>query len=118
MRKEEELFNKIKDVSNKMKSLDDEHNKLEEEYFYLKQELDSLDEEQTCDCDNCACSDECDGEYEKLIDCNIKDELGILIEEDDGEIYITLQDLDNGDIITITEEQLHVIVKLFNCACE
>ena len=79
----------------------------EEDYSDLEDEIAELRENE---CENC--------EYEKLVDCNIKDELGILIEEDDGEIYITLQDLDNGDIITITEEQLHAIVKLFNCACE
>ena len=88
-----------------------------EDYAKLEADI-KRQEEDVCDgdgdCENC----ESNYEYEKLVDCNIKDELGILIVEDDGEIYITLQDLDNGDIITITEEQLHAIVKLFNCACE
>ena len=96
-------------------SLDLAREKFEENYSDLEDEIAELRED-VCDgdCENC----ESNYEYEKLVDCNIKDELGILIEEDDGEIYITLQDLDNGDIITITEEQLHAIVKLFNCACE
>ena len=96
-------------------SLDLAREKFEENYSDLEDEIAEL-REGVCDgdCENC----ESNYEYEKLVDCNIKDELGILIEEDDGEIYITLQDLDNGDIITITEEQLHAIVKLFNCACE
>ena len=115
MRKEEELFNKIKDVSNKMKSLDDEHNKLEEEYFYLKQELDSLDEEQTCDCDNCACSDECDGEFDDMVtvvDTEIND-LGIWItEEEDGERFVMLTDLIDGERVEISEAELSVIVAM------
>lgn len=98
-----------------MKDLRDRLDVVREEFEedYAKLEADIKRQEEgscDCDCENC--------EYEKLVDCNIKDELGILIEEDDGEIYITLQDLDNGDIITITEEQLQAIVKLFNCACE
>ena len=88
-------------------SLDLARKEFEENYSDLEDEIAELRENE---CESC--------EYEKLVDCNIKDELRILIEEDDGEIYITLQDLDNGDIITITEEQLHAIVKLFNCACE
>ena len=116
MRKEEELFNKIKDVSNKMKSLDDEHNKLEEEYFYLKQELDSLDEEQTCDCENCACSDECDGEFYDdmitVVDTEIN-ELGIWItEEEDGERFVMLTDLIDGEGVEISEAELNVIVAM------
>ena len=92
-------------------SLDLAREEFEENYSDLEDEIAELRENECgCDCENC--------EYEKLVDCNIKDELGILIEKDDGEVYITLQDLDNGDIITITEEQLHAIVKLFNCACE
>ena len=94
-----------------MKDLRDRLDVVREEFEedYAKLEADIKRQEEGS-CENC--------EYEKLVDCNIKDELGILIEEDDGEIYITLQDFDNGDIITITEEQLHAIVKLFNCACE
>ena len=92
-------------------SLDLARKEFEENYSDLEDEIAELRENE---CESCESS----YEYEKLVDCNIKDELGILIEEDDGEIYITLQDLDNGDIITITEEQLHAIVKLFNCACE
>ena len=96
-------------------SLDLAREEFEENYSDLEDEIAELRENECgCDCENCESS----YEYEKLVDCNIKDELGILIEEDDGEVYITLQDLDNGDIITITEEQLHAIVKLFNCACE
>ena len=91
-------------------SMDLAREEFEEDYSDLEDEIAELRENECENCENC--------EYEKLVDCNIKDELGILIEEDDGEIYITLQDLDNGDIITITEEQLHAIVKLFNCACE
>ena len=96
-------------------SLDLAREEFEEDYSDLEDEIAELRENE-CDgnCESCESS----YEYEKLVDCNIKDELGILIEEDDGEVYITLQDLDNGDIITITEEQLHAIVKLFNCACE
>ncbi len=115
MRKEEELFNKIKDVSNKMKSLDDEHNKLEEEYFYLKQELDSLDEEQTCDCDNCACSEECDGEvYDMVTNAETEtDCLGIVVSEDEyGERYVMLQDLVDGDRVELNEKELAVIVAM------
>ena len=88
-------------------SLDLAREEFEENYSDLEDEIAELRENE---CENC--------EYEKLVDCNIKDELRILIEEDDGEIYITLQDLDNGDIITITEEQLYAMIKLFNCACE
>ena len=96
-------------------SMDLAREEFEQDYSDLEDEIAELRENE-CDgdCENC----ESNHEYEKLVDCNIKDELGILIEEDDGEFYITLQDLDNGDIITITEEQLHAIVKLFNCACE
>lgn len=115
MIKEEELFNKIKDVSNKMKSLDDEHNKLEEEYFYLKQELDSLDEEQICDCDNCACSDECDGEFDDMVtvaETEIND-LGIWItEEEDGERFVMLTDLIDGERVELSEAELNVIVAM------
>ena len=114
MRKEEELFNKIKDVSNKMKSLDDEHNKLEEEYFYLKQELDSLEEEQTCDCENCACSEECDGEFDDMVtvvDTEIND-LGIFITEEDGERFVMLTDLIDGERVEISEAELNVIVAM------
>ena len=88
-------------------SLDLAREEFEENYSDLEDEIAELRENE---CESC--------EYEKLVDCNIKDELRILIEEDDGEIYITLQDLDNGDIITITEEQLYAMIKLFNCACE
>ena len=96
-------------------SMDLAREEFEQDYSDLEDKIAELRESE-CDgdCENCSSNHE----YEKLVDCNIKDELGILIEEDDGEIYITLQDLDNGDIITITEEQLHAIVKLFNCACE
>ena len=96
-------------------SMDLAREEFEQDYSDLEEKIAEL-RESKCDgdCESC----ESNYEYEKLVDCNIKDELGILIEEDDGEIYITLQDLDNDDIITITEEQLHAIVKLFNCACE
>lgn len=104
-------MSKLEQMKDLRDRLDVIREEFEEDYAKLEADIKS-EEEGSCDgyCENC--------EYEKLVDCNIKDELGILIEEDDGEIYITLQDLDNGDIITITEEQLHAIVKLFNCACE
>ena len=97
-------------------AMDVDRENFERHYSELDDTIRELESSDCCDgdCENY----ESNHEYEKLVDCNIKDELGILIEEDDGEIYITLQDLDNGDIITITEEQLHAIVKLFNCACE
>ncbi len=98
---------RLMELYNIKQNMDLAREEFEENYSDLEDEIAELIENE---CESC--------EYEKLVDCNIKDELGILIEEDDGEIYITLQDLDNGDIITITEEQLHAIVKLFNCACE
>ena len=99
---------RLMELYNIKQNMDLAREEFEEDYSDLEDEIAELRE------------NECDGncEYEKLVDCNIKDELGILIEEDEGKVYITLQDLDNGDIITITEEQLHAIVKLFNCACE
>ena len=55
---------------------------IEEFYAQLEEEI-----ENTCDCENCACSDECDGEFDDMVtvvDTEIN-ELGIWItEEEDG----------------------------------
>ena len=40
-------------------SMDVARSEFEENYAQLEEEI-----ENTCDCDNCACSDECDGEFE------------------------------------------------------
>jgi hypothetical protein len=88
----------------------------EEDYARVEEEL-----KNTCDCENCACSDECEGEgfddecdYETVVDCELNGKLGIQIEQclECGEKIATIQDLEDGDIITLTERQLATIVKL------
>ena len=92
-------------------SMDVAREEFEENYAQLEEEI-----EQTCDCDNCACSDECDGEvYDGMVtvvDTEIN-ELGIWItEEEDGERFVMLTDLIDGERVEISESELSVIVAM------
>ena len=82
----------------------------EENYAQLEEEI-----ENTCDCDNCACSDECDGEFDDMVtvvDTEIND-LGIWItEEEDGERFVMLTDLIDGERVELSEAELNVIVAM------
>ena len=83
---------------------------IEEFYAQLEEEI-----ENTCDCENCACSDECDGEFDDMVtvvDTEIN-ELGIWItEEEDGERFVVLTDLIDGERVEISEAELNVIVAM------
>ena len=92
-------------------SMDIAREEFEENYAQLEEEI-----EQTCDCDNCACSDECDGEvYDDMVtvvDTEIND-LGIFItEEEDGERFVMLTDLIDGERVELSEAELNVIVAM------
>jgi len=71
--------------------------------------------ENTCDCDNCACSDECVGDLCDMVtvaETEIND-LGIWItEEEDGERFVMLTDLIDGERVEISEAELNVIVSM------
>ena len=91
-------------------SMDIAREEFEENYAQLEEEI-----EQTCDCDNCACSDECDGEFDDMVtvaETEIND-LGIFItEEEDGERFVMLTDLIDGERVEISEAELNVIVAM------
>ena len=99
-------------------SMDIAREEFEENYAKLEEEI-----EQTCDCDNCACSDECDGEFDydeefdyddmvTVAETKIND-LGIWItEEEDGERFVMLTDLIDGERVEISEAELNVIVAM------
>ena len=92
-------------------SMDIAREEFEENYAQLEEEI-----EQTCDCDNCACSDECDREFYDdmvtVVDTEIN-ELGIFItEEEDGERFVMLTDLIDGERVELSESELNVIVAM------
>ena len=91
-------------------SMDIAREEFEEDYAQLEEEI-----ENTCDCDNCACSDECDGEFDDMVtvvDTEIND-LGIFVtEEEDGERFVMLTDLIDGERVEISEAELNVIVAM------
>ena len=91
-------------------SMDIAREEFEENYAQLEEEI-----ENTCDCENCACSDECDGEFDDMVtvvDTEIN-ELGIWItEEEDGERFVVLTDLIDGERVEISEAELNVIVAM------
>lgn len=88
-------------------SMDIAREEFEENYAQLEEEI-----ENTCDC---ACSDECDGEFDDMVtvaETEIND-LGIWItEEEDGERFIMLTDLIDGERVEISEAELNVIVAM------
>ena len=93
-------------------SMDIAREEFEEDYAQLEEEI-----ENTCDCDNCACSDECDGEFDyddmvTVVETEIND-LGIWItEEEDGERFVMLTDLVDGERVELSEAELNVIVAM------
>ena len=91
-------------------SMDVARSEFEENYAQLEEEI-----ENTCDCDNCACSDECDGEFDDMVtvaETEIND-LGIWItEEEDGERFVMLTDLIDGEKVELSEAELNVIVAM------
>ena len=91
-------------------SMDVARSEFEEDYAQLEEEI-----ENTCDCDNCACSDECDGEFDDMVtvaETEIND-LGIWItEEEDGERFVMLTDLIDGEKVELSEAELNVIVAM------
>ena len=92
-------------------SMDIAREEFEEDYAQLEEEI-----ENTCDCENCACSDECDGEFYDdmvtVVDTEIN-ELGIWItEEEDGERFVMLTDLIDGERVELSESELNVIVAM------
>ena len=91
-------------------SMDVARSEFEEDYAQLEEEI-----ENTCDCDNCACSDECDGEFDDMVtvaETEIND-LGIWItEEEDGERFVMLTDLIDGEKVELSEAELNVIVSM------
>ena len=93
-------------------SMDVARSEFEENYAQLEEEI-----ENTCDCDNCACSDECDGEFDDddmitIAETEIN-ELGIWItEEEDGERFVMLTDLIDGERVELSEAELNVIVAM------
>ena len=95
-------------------SMDIAREEFEEYYAQLEEEI-----ENTCDCDNCACSDECDGEFDDDDDDMITiaetkiNELSIWIaEEEDGERFVMLTDLIDGERVELREAELNVIVAM------
>ena len=91
-------------------SMDVARSEFEENYAQLEEEI-----ENTCDCENYACSDECDGEFDDMVtvaESEIND-LGIWItEEEDGERFVMLTDLIGGERVEISEAELNVIVAM------
>ena len=92
-------------------SMDVAREEFEEDYAQLEEEI-----ENTCDCENCACSDERDGEFDDdmitVVETEIND-LGIWItEEEDGERFVMLTDLIDGERVEISETELNVIVAM------
>ena len=90
-------------------SMDIAREEFEENYAQLEEEI-----ENTCDCENCACSDECDGEVYDMVtvvDTEIN-ELGIWITEEDGERFVVLTDLIDGERVEISEAEVNVIVAM------
>ena len=104
MTRREELLN-LRD------SMDVARSEFEEDYAKLEEEI-----ENTCDCENCACSDECDGEvYDdgELIAEMESGELKIsIIEDDDGERFALLEDLIDGERVELSEAELETIVAM------
>ena len=91
-------------------SMDIAREEFEENYAQLEEEI-----ENTCDCDSCACSDECDGEFDDMATVVYTEinELGIWItEEEDGERFVMLTDLIDGERVEISEAELNVIVAM------
>ena len=94
-------------------AMDIAREEFEEDYARVEEEL-----KNTCDCDNCACSDECDGEefddYETVVDCNLGDEIGILVEQctECGEKIVTVQDLETGDMVELNRSQVFAILSV------
>ena len=90
-------------------SMDIAREEFEEDYAQLEEEI-----ENTCDCENCACSDECDGESDDMVtvvDTEIN-ELGVWITEEDGERFVMLTDLIDGERVELSEAELNVIVAM------
>jgi hypothetical protein len=87
----------------------------EEDYARVEEEL-----KNTCDCENCVCSDECNEEfddecdYETIVDCNLGDELGVQIEQclECGDKVVSVQDLETGDMVTMNRSKLIAILSL------
>ena len=97
-------------------AMDIAREEFEEDYARVEEEL-----KNTCDCDNCACSDECDGEefddecdYVTVVDCTLGDELGILVEQclECGDKIVTVQDLETGDMVELNRSQVFAILSL------
>ena len=92
-------------------SMDVARSEFEENYAQLEEEI-----ENTCDCDNCACSDECDGEFEEdmvTIAETETDCLGIVVSEDEyGERFVLIQDTVDGDRVELSEKELNMIVAM------
>jgi len=91
-------------------SMDIAREEFEEDYAQLEEEI-----ENTCNCENCACSDECDGEFDDMVtivETEVND-LGIWItEEEDGERFVMLTDLIDGERVELSEAELNVIVAM------
>ena len=92
-------------------SMDIARSEFEDDYAQLEEEI-----ENTCDCDNCACSDECDGEFYDDRELIVEMEIGQLkisiIEDDDGERFALLEDLVDGERVEISEAELETIVAM------
>ena len=99
-------------------AMDIAREEFEEDYARVEEEL-----KNTCDCDNCACSDECDGEefddecdYETVVDCNLGDEIGIEIKEclECGDKVVLIQDLNDGEAVMLNRSELIAILSLMD----
>ena len=91
-------------------SMDVAREEFEEDYAQLEEEI-----ENTCDCENCACSDECDGEFDDMVtvaETEINDLCIWITEEEDGERFVMLTDLIDGERVEISEAELNVIVAM------
>ena len=59
-------------------------------------------------------NDECD--YETVVDCNLNNEIGILVEQclECGEKIVIVQDLETGDMVELNRSKLIAILSLMD----
>ena len=95
-----------------MKALKDSMNIARKDFeeIYEQLENDIKDEEEKCCCIECS---NCNFDDEVVVECTIGEDLTIEIVEDEfGHRIANLMDIEHGDCISITQEQLDVITAM------
>ena len=122
----EQLNNYKAELEKGLEEIKEEIKNVEKEIHFEGEDLGKMFKsilDNTCDCDNCACSDECDGEefdgecdYETVVDCNLGDEIGIEIKEclECGDKVVLIQDLNDGEAVMLNRSELIAILSLMD----